>query len=110
MVFASINVGTCWSVCNKPDASGWYICPPHLVDACVIDVAMCRRIVGEAYAMTLMYYTDAVSDCMPPHCRLVGKLHEYATANLQRLRVEEIALVVQFDGLLATNPTMTMTC
>jgi hypothetical protein len=104
MVSMSINVGTCWRVCNKPDASGWYICLPHLVDAYVINVAMRRRIVAEVYAMTLMYYTDAVSNIMPPHCRLIGKPHEHAKANPHHLHVEEIALMVQFDGLLAASP------
>jgi hypothetical protein len=78
MVFASIHVNTCWNLCNRPDGSGWRICPPHLVDAYVIDVPMFRRTVAEACEVTLMCYDDTVNNIMPPHCRLIGKLHEYA--------------------------------
>jgi hypothetical protein len=83
---------------------GWQICPPHLSDAFVIDMMMFRTIVEEARIMTLVREDDPANDVMPPHCRLIGQLHEYAKDNPTQLHVGEIALMVQYDGLLATNP------
>jgi hypothetical protein len=54
--------------------------------------------------MTQMCNNDTVNNVMPPHCILMGKLHEYAKDNPTQLHAGEVALMVQFDGLLATNP------
>jgi hypothetical protein len=70
----------------------------------VIDVVMFRTIVEVAYILTLVCNDDPVNDVMPPHCRLIGQLHEYAGTNPTKLRVGEIVLVVQYDGLLTANP------
>jgi hypothetical protein len=44
----SINVKTDWSLCNQPDSVGWNLCPPQLLNAVVISVIKCRRILGMA--------------------------------------------------------------